>query len=385
MQSTLASLIKGESGIGALRHLDTVHNNLPVGEVKLSNGDMAQMLNLSYPYNGLRTVLMGIIAAKEAIAMAGLDEAVLKESAFINGTTVGGMDMTERYFKQVFDVQADTPDAVELKYNDCGCSSELIVDALGRVKTVTTTSTACSSAANAVILGANMIKAGLIDVAIVGGTECLTKFHINGFNTLMILDPERCRPFDAGRAGINLGEGAAYLVIESERSMKARGARPLVRLAGYANTCDAFHQTATSEDGEGAYLSMRKAMDMAGVLPKDIDYINAHGTGTPNNDVCEFAAMERIWGYNVPPFSSTKTFTGHTTSASGAIESVICILGIINSFMPKTHGFTSPINGQAIPVTETRTDVKMDNVVNNSFGFGGNDSTLIFSKVKDNE
>lgn len=383
--ATLTSLQKGESGIGKLTHLNTEHNDLPVGEVKLSNEEMAQMLNLGYPYNELRTVLMGIIAAKEAISSACLDGNTLAKSAFINGTTVGGMDKTEKHFKEVFDTKAETPDSVELRFNDCGCSSELIADQLGKVKMVTTTSTACSSAANAVILGANMIKAGLIDIAIVGGSESLTKFHLNGFNTLMILDKENCRPFDRDRAGINLGEGAAYLVIESEASMLKRGVKALAELKGYANTCDAFHQTATSENGEGAYLSMRKAMDMARLSPRDIDYISAHGTGTPNNDACEFAAMERIWGYDLPSFSSTKSFTGHTTSASGSIESVICILGIQNGFIPKNIGFTNPMKDSAIPVTENQESANIRNVINNSFGFGGNDTTLIFSKVDDNE
>lgn len=379
--ATLDSLMNGETGIGKLRHLTTEHDYLPVGEVKLSNAEMAQILNLGYPYDELRTVLMGIIAAKEAIVSAELDEQVLSKCAFINGTTVGGMDKTEKHFKEVFDANAETPDSVELKYNDCGCSSELIADQLGKVKTVTTTSTACSSAANAIILGANMIKTGLVDIAIVGGSESLTKFHLNGFNTLMILDKEKCRPFDRDRAGINLGEGAAYLVIESEKSMTRRGIRPLALLSGYANTCDAFHQTATSENGEGAFLSMRKAMDMARLFPSDIDYINAHGTGTPNNDVCEFAAMERIWGYELPPFSSTKSFTGHTTSASGSIESVICILSILNNFIPRNIGFVNPMKDSAIPVTENLTDHEVSNVICNSFGFGGNDSTLIFSKA----
>lgn len=382
--ATLDSLLKGESGIGKLVHLETEHNELPVGEVKLTNEQMSQILGLDAPYTELRTVLLGVIAAREAMQSASIDKADLRKCAFINGTTVGGMDKTEKHFKNVFDANAETPDSVELKYNDCGCSTELIAEQLGRFKMVTTTSTACSSAANAVILGANLIKAGIVDMAIVGGAESLTKFHLNGFNTLMILDKEPCRPFDRDRTGINLGEGAAYLVLESERSAAERAQTPVAVLNGYANSCDAYHQTATSENGEGAYLSMRKALDLAGLRPRDIDYINAHGTGTPNNDACEFAAMERVWGYDLPAYSSTKSFTGHTTSASGAIESVICILGILNNFMPKSLGCTNPMNPDVAPLLETRTSVKVNNVVNNSFGFGGNDSSLIFSKYSDN-
>lgn len=381
VKATTDSLLRGESGIAPITHLATEHNMLPVGEVKMSNAEMSQMLDLSYPENELRTVMLGIIAAREAISSAGLTTRDLRTAAFINGTTVGGMDKTERHFKSVFDVNAATEDSIELKYNDCGYSTALIADNVGRFQLVTTTSTACSSAANAIIFGANLIKAGIVDIAVVGGAEALTKFHLNGFNSLMILDPDRCRPFDIDRAGINLGEGAAYLVIESEESAHRRGVKAMARLSGYANTCDAFHQTATSDNGEGAYLAMSKALEMAGLKPEDIDYINAHGTGTPNNDECELAAMQRIWGVNLPKFSSTKSFTGHTTSASGSIEAVISIIGLQQGFIPPNIGFRNPIKEGASPVVELFLHQDIRNVINNSFGFGGNDTSLIFSKT----
>lgn len=384
-ETTLQALLNGESGIGKITHIQTEHEEFPVGEVALSNAEMSRMLNVGYPIDGLRTVLMGIIAAKEAIKSAGLTEKELRKAAFISGTTVGGMDKTERHFKTVFDSNVETNDSLELKYNDCGYSTELIADNIGKFNLVTTTSTACSSAANAIILGANLIKAGVTDIAVVGGSEALTKFHINGFNTLMILDKENCRPFDKERMGINLGEGAAYIILESETSAKARGASILSELRGYANTCDAFHQTATSENGEGAYLAMRKAMDMAHLSPQDIDYINAHGTGTPNNDETELAAMQRIWDYELPKFSSTKAFTGHTTSASGSIEAVICLLALQHGFLPPNLGWHNPMKEDAIPVIEDVDSSNVKNIINNSFGFGGNDSTLIFSKyIKEN-
>lgn len=381
--ATFQSLLKGETGIGRITHLHTEHEEFPVGEVALSNAEMSRMLNAGYPVDGLRTVLMGIIAAKEAIASSGLTESELKQAAFISGTTVGGMDKTERHFKNVFDSNTESEDSVEMKYNDCGYSTELIADNIAKFKMVTTTSTACSSAANSIILGANMIKAGVVDIAVVGGSEALTKYHLNGFNTLMILDKENCRPFDKDRTGINLGEGAAYIVLESESSAKSRKANIIGILSGYANTCDAFHQTASSETGEGAYLAMRKAMDMANLRPSDIDYINAHGTGTPNNDETELAAMERIWESHLPKFSSTKAFTGHTTSASGSIEAVICLLAIENGFLPKNLGWKNPITHAGTPVIENSSDEEVNHVINNSFGFGGNDSTLIFSKYKE--
>ena len=380
VEANYQSLLKGESCIGPIRHLQTEHTEFPVGEVALSNEQMSQILEVGQPYADLRTVMMGVIAAKEAIASARLSEEQLSKAAFINGTTVGGMDKTEKHFNSVLEADGNTEEVQELQYNDCGSSTDSMCDLLGKFAIVTTTSTACSSAANAIIFGANLIKAGLADIALVGGTEGLTKFHLNGFNTLMILDTDRCRPFDAERKGINLGEGAAYLVLESEKSAKARGVKILAELKGYANTCDAFHQTATSENGEGAFLAMKSALEMAGLKANEIDYVNAHGTGTPNNDICELAAMERIWGNQLPRFSSTKAFTGHTTSASGSIEAVVSLLAINRGLIPKNIGWENPIKEGAVPVIENETGQEIVNVVDNSFGFGGNDSSLIFSK-----
>ncbi len=382
-EATLQALLEGKSGIGTIRHLPTEHTEFPVGEVPMSDKDMADMLGVDYPEAELRTVLLGIIAAKEAVNSAHLGKGDIEKAAFISGTTVGGMDKTERYFKSVFDSKCETDDSKELKYNDCGCSTELIAANIGKFAIATTTSTACSSAANAITLGATLIRNGIVDIVVAGGAEALTKFHLNGFNTLMILDREKCRPFDRDRAGINLGEGAGYIVLESESSATKRGAAPLAELSGYANTCDAFHQTATSENGEGAYLAMRKAMDMAHLSPQDISYINAHGTGTPNNDDCELAAMERIWGPNIPAFSSTKAFTGHTTSASGSIEAVICLLALRHGFLPPNLGWKNPIRDAGIPLTEPKRDNEIHHIINNSFGFGGNDSSLILSRYED--
>ena len=206
----------------------------------------------------------------------------------------------------------------------------------------------------------------------------MSKFHFNGFNTLMILDHRPCRPFDAERAGLNLGEGAGYLVIEPEEEAKARGAKILGYIGGYANTCDAFHQTASSENGEGAYLAMTGALQMAGLQPTDIDYVNAHGTATPNNDLSESAALKRVFGETMPAVSSTKAFTGHTTSASGGLEAAICVLAMNNGFIPANLHWSHTAEGLIVPVTHTEHRT-LKNVLCNAFGFGGNESSLIIS------
>ena len=236
--------------------------------------------------------------------------------------------------------------------------------------------------ANAIVMGANLLRSRMTDVAVVGGSECISRFHLNGFNSLMILDPNQCRPFDADRAGLNLGEGAAYLVLETEDHARQRGAQPLARLAGYGNACDAFHQTASSDNGEGAFLAMQKALGMAGLQPSDIDYVNAHGTGTPNNDASESQAIKRLFSNTLPPISSTKGMTGHTTSASGSIETVICLLALQHAFLPANYGFTTPMPDGITPVAHVKTGRELRHVMCNSFGFGGNDTSLILSNRK---
>lgn len=376
----LDSLLKGESGITTLRYLDTMHKHLPAGEVKMSDEEMRQMLKLEDSFQANRTSLMGSLALLEALSDAGLTKEECKDGYLISGTTVGGMDYTERHY---LDMLENDEHLGLLRTHECGTTTIAMAAAVGlQDMKLATPSTACSSAANSIIMGCNLIKTGRADIVIAGGSEALSKFHYNGFNTLMILDSERCRPFDDTRAGLNLGEGAAFVVLESERSVKARGVKPRFQVDGYGNACDAFHQTASSDNGEGAYRAMLQALEMSGLQTSDIKYVNAHGTGTPNNDVSEGAALMRIFGEHVPAVSSTKSFTGHTTSASGSLEAVICLLALENSFLPANLGWKNQIPGGITPTLGQR-DVALEHVMCNSFGFGGNDSSLILSKVDD--
>ena len=317
------------------------------------------MLALPIEEQTSRTSLMGMLAVRQALAEAQLPETAPKNRrvVLISGTTVGGMDITEQYY----DSFATSDEHLDcLKKHDCGSSTEEIAAMFG-ISECTTISTACSSAANALILGANLLKTGQADLVIAGGSEALTRFHLNGFNSLMILDHEPCRPFDAQRAGLNLGEGAAFVVMETEASARERGADIHAWLTGYGNACDAFHQTASSDNGEGAYRAMTEALEMAHLQPEDIDYVNAHGTGTPNNDLSESAALKRVFAEKMPLISSTKAFTGHTTSASGSIETVICLLAMQHHFVPANLRWEHQIPDGITP--------------------GGNDSSLILSAV----
>lgn len=369
-QQVLSSLRDGKSGIGGVKYLKTAHTDIPVGEVKMSNATMGAMLGFDDVSAISRTSLMGAIAVRQALQQADAGDLTGKRVVLISGTTVGDMDITEQHFADM--LKCDD----SLKFpssNECGNSTLEIarLSGLDGIK-CTTISTACSSALNAIILGSAMLARDEADIVIAGGSEALSRFHLNGFNTLMILDRERCRPFDDTRAGLNLGEGAAFVVLQKNAK------NPLAYICGYGNRCDAFHQTASSDNGEGAFLAMSDALAMAGMQPCQIQYINAHGTGTPNNDVSESAAIQRVFHDGVPAVSSTKSFTGHTTSASGSIETVICILAMHNGFIPANLGWKNPIPEGIIPVRKQE-NAKIDSVMCNSFGFGGNDSSLVIS------
>ena len=364
------SLRKGKSGICRVQYLDTEHTEFPVGEVKLSNEELCLALNIPYTDMESRTDLLGMLAVREALQSAGLNDT--EHLALISGTTVGGMDRTEKFYP-------DNLNATILDNHDCGSGTNRIADYFGNFDFATTISTACSSALNAIIVGAEMIEAGLKDIIVVGGTESLSRFHLNGFKSLMILDQNICRPFDADRAGLNLGEGAGYIVSGSEDSAKRRKTDVLAELKGTGNACDAFHQTASSENGEGAFLAMSKAIAEAGIKAAEIQYVNAHGTGTPNNDACESSALMRVFGNKMPTVSSTKMYTGHTTSASGSIEAVYSILSLLHQFVPINIGWTKADDSCVTPYMNGDCG-KIDNVMCNSFGFGGNDSSIILSR-----
>ena len=246
---------------------------------------------------------------------------------------------------------------------------------------VTTISTACSSSANAIALGTRMIKQNLLDIAIVGGVDALTKFTLNGFNTLQILDTEQCRPLDESRVGLNLGEGAAYLVLMSENVAKQLNQEIFCNVVGYHNANDSFHQTALSDDAKGPTLAMQGALKKSGLQANDIDYINMHGTGTRNNDNAEGLAIQSIFKDKIPKLSSTKSFTGHTLGASGAVEAVFSALAIKHGIVFPNYSFEQPMeNLNIIPERTFKKNQEIKYVMSNSFGFGGNCSSLIFSK-----
>ena len=373
------ALINQKKGITRVDNIKTIQREeIMVGEIKFTNDELIAQLGLPPENNFSRTAMLGVIAAKEAIAQAGITDIKKYKTGIVSGTSVGGMDMTEKYY---YEYLTEKEPQKYIESHHAGDSTQKIAEQLGIEESfVTTISTACSSAANAIMLGARLIKSGKLDRVVVGGADCLSKFTINGFKTLMILSDTFNTPFDENRKGLNRGEAAAYLVLESDKVVKAENKKVLAYVKGYGNANDAFHQTASSENGDGATLAMEKALKVGNLNPSDIDYINAHGTATGNNDLSEGRAILRIFKDEMPEFSSTKAYTGHTLAAAGAIEAVYSVLALQeNVIFPNLNFKTQMKEFNLIPQTELKKK-ELNTVLSNSLGFGGNCSTVIYSK-----
>ncbi len=376
----LDALENSRAGMDHMHWFDSVHRDrLPVAEVKLSNEELAQLAGL--PSTISRTALLSAIAATEAVSNAGIENISTFRTGFISANSVGGMDKTENFFSEF--IKDNSKGRLRNVVNhECGAVTELVADKLSIKDHISTISTACSSSANSIFFGARLIKNNILDVVVAGGADALTKFTLNGFNTLMILDEKFCQPFDENRRGLNLGEGAGYVVLVSKKVADFLKKKPSVLLSGYCNANDAYHQTASSPDGTGSYLAMSGALKKAGLKPADIDYINLHGTGTQNNDIAEGTAIKRLFDPQYPEMSSTKTFTGHTLGASGGVEAVFSVLSLQHGIIYPNLRLETPMKDLPFNVeTKFKKNVGVKHVLSNSFGFGGNCSSLIFSKV----
>lgn len=372
------ALIHQKTGISTIENIETIHKDvIKVGEIKLTNQELEQLLNLPKDNNYSRTAMLGAYAVEKAVENAQIKDINEFKTGLISATSVGGMDMTEKFYYEYFEDEACQK---YIQAHDAGDATHKMAEHIGLKGIVTTVSTACSSAANAIMIGSRLIQSGQLDRVIVGGTDALAKFTINGFKTLMILSDTYNTPFDNERKGLNLGEAAAFLVLESEEVAKKQNKKVLAYVSGYGNANDAFHQTASSENGEGAYLAMHKALKMSGLATTDIDYINAHGTATPNNDLSEGRAIVRVFEDNVPEFSSTKPYTGHTLAAAAAIEAVYSVLALQNNVVFPNLNFKNQMEEFNITPQTTLKEKEINHVLSNSFGFGGNCSTVIFSK-----
>ena len=372
LDENLNSLQNLKSGISNIDLINELQENFLGGEIKLTNQELSLIaFGKDQPEFLPRSLLLSLIAAKQAWGENNISPKI--KTVIIGATTVGGMDLVEKILEKDVRIQS-------LAHNPSGIITDYLADYFHLDEFKTTISTACSSTANAIILGSRMIKNGLADRVLVGGGDALTKFTVNGFNSLRIYDTDFCKPFDNNRKGLNLGEAAAYIVLENKKSMAITKNKKVASILGWGNANDAYHQTASSPNGEGAQKAMQLALDEAKLSSKDIDYINAHGTATPNNDLSEGRAIEKLFGQK-QLFSSTKAFTGHTLAAAGIIELIYSILSIKNNtiFPTLNHNALMP-ELKITPVTNIIENITVNTVLSNSFGFGGNNATIIIGK-----
>lgn len=382
--ANLQALQQQRPGLHYPQLLRTIHaGEFLLGEVPYSNDELSAMLGLPAGNNGYtRTTLLAMVAMQEVLK--GIDKKELQDEgfAFINANTVGGMCSVEDMYE---DFLSDNTAEDALKYIDtldCAESTQNVTKHFGLKPFTATISTACSSSGNAIILGARLIQHGIVKRAICGGCDALSRFTLNGFHSLKNVDKQPARPFDNTRFGLNLGEGAGYVLLETEKSAKERGAEIIAVLSGYANTNDAYHPTAPNPNGDGAYNTMQLALQKAQLQTTDINYINAHGTATTANDAAEGKAIERLFNGHTPHFSSTKPYTGHTLAAAGVIEAIFSIGALQQQMVWPSLNHTTQMEEVSItPTTQLIENAGINHVLSNSFGFGGNNVSLIFSRA----
>jgi 3-oxoacyl-[acyl-carrier-protein] synthase II len=326
---------------------------------------------------------MGLAAAQEALAQSGLDlarEDPTRVGIILGGGTSGLLDSEEVYEKWLNGRRArpsrvlnHLPDAI----------TDRIAQRFGFEGIKSTITTACSSAANAMGYAYDAIVGNLADAVVTGGSDVLARLTYGGFNSLRSVDPDPCRPFDRERRGLSIGEAAGILVFEEEERARRRRAPILAEFLGYGVTSDAFHMTAPDPSGAAGARTIRAALDSAGVAPVDVDYVNAHGTATPQNDSAETAALKAALGERAPeiPVSSIKSMIGHCLCASGAIEAIATVLTVREGRIPPTIHYENPdpaCDLDYVPNEARERPVSI--AISNSFAFGGNSSVVVIGR-----
>ena len=324
---------------------------------------------------------LGLAAAREALADAVLSARDRAETALVVGAVGGGMFEGEQWYWEETRNGRPSPRITALRSILPCAHAETLGFRLGLGGPKETVVMACASGAAAIALGADLIREGAASCALVGGVDALTRICFMGFNALRLLDPEPCRPFDRDRKGMSIGEAAAFLVLEDAERCRARGARHHGELLGAAVTTDAHHVTAPHPEGEGMVRAMTQALRAAQVAPHEIGYVNAHGTGTLQNDRTEALALARVFGAGRVLVSSTKSLVGHTMAAAGSLEAVATLLTLQHGLVPPTahlEHVDPEIPFDCVP--RVAREAPLERALSNSFGFGGQNVSLIFGR-----
>jgi len=388
---TWENLVNGVSGIGPVTLFDSKDFNVHIA-CEINNFDPSDVLSAREVRRRDRFEIFAAMAASEAILQSGLDinEELAEQTGVIVSSAIGGLTALQDGFDTLYSKGASriSPFIIP-KFISNGACGMLAIDYGIRGPSFSVVS-ACASGADAIGMAKQLIKSGVIKVAIAGASDAtITEIGFAAFDRVRAMS--RCndeplatpKPFDLKRDGLVMGEGAAVLVLEAEQHAKNRGADIIAELAGHSATIDAFHITAPAEDGGGGALAIRLAMESACVNPETIDYINAHGTGTILNDYAETRAIKKSFGtlaYQIP-ISSTKSMTGHMMGATGALEAIICIQGIRENLIPPTINYEIQDPECDLDyVPNVAREKIIDTALSNAFGFGGHNAVLVLRK-----
>jgi 3-oxoacyl-[acyl-carrier-protein] synthase II len=383
-----ASLREGVCGIAEIDLFDTSgYRTHKGGQIRNFNAraSIPGEFSLKRMSRADQLAFAATIEALKDASLYPLPEPVKEDMGVIIGGGSGGLFEAENFYAEVLVKGLDRSRFSRLSTVYCASSADRIASNLGLLGPKTTLMTACSSGANALGYARDLIESGQARIVLAGGVEPMCRITYAAFNALKSLDEDVCRPFDRTRSGLSLGEAAAILVLESLESALTRGATIYGEILGYGVSCDSFHMTAPDEKASGAVRSMQAALKDSGRTTQDIDYINAHGTATPANDVTETRAIKEVFGpraYAVP-VSSTKSMHAHPLDAAGALEAIVALLALSQGFIPPTIHFKERDPECDLDyVTEGARSADLHHVLSNSFAFGGNNTTLIFGKYE---
>ncbi|MCD6560604.1 MAG: beta-ketoacyl-[acyl-carrier-protein] synthase family protein [Deltaproteobacteria bacterium] len=378
-------LLHGRCGIGSVSIFDTT--GFPCSfAAQVRKKDLEEQFEDHEIKRVSRCDLLGLIAVREAISDSGLDfKRYNRENiGVVLGGGAGGMLFWEKYRRSLWLNRKKSRPSLLLPCSPCTLT-DLIASRYGLFGFRSTISTACSSTGTSIGYGFDLIRSGRQKLVVTGGSEALSELTFAGFNSLKVMDPEHCRPFNKKRRGLSLGEGAAILILEDYEQAEDRGATIYAEVLGYALNSDAFHITSPDPEAKGMSRVMSRAINNAGVNPEQVDYINAHGTASMVNDKMETLAIKRVFGTRAAgkiAISSTKSMVGHCLGASGAIEAVATVLALCRQVAPPTIHLDTPDPDCDLDyVPNNARKRKIEVAMSNSFAFGGNNTSLIFGST----
>ena len=391
LETFWSNLVSGKSGVGPITRFDTDGYSTKIG-AEVKDFVPEEYIDKKDARRMDRFTQFAMAASKMALEHAGIDLQSIDRYrvGVIVGSGIGGLETLEEQHKVMLKKGPGrvSPVFIPMMIANMGAAQIAIAYGLKGCNLITTS--ACASSNNAIGDSFRMLQRGQMDVVITGGTEApITPMAVAGFCSMKAMsirndDPEAAsRPFDAERDGFVIGEGAGFLIMETLEHAKGRGARIYGEVVGYGSSCDAYHIAAPDPEGLGAAMSMKLAMEDAGLDPEDVDYINAHGTSTPVGDGPETAAIKQVFGEHAYKLavSSTKSMTGHLLGAAGGLEAVVCLLAMDRGIIPPTINLNNPdpeCDLDYVPNKARKAEVKV--ALSNSFGFGGHNATLIFKK-----